>query len=136
LTNVEELAFNARRQVERLELRSRELAERLKEAEAAESLAQKQAFVAYVTRLAEEGIGKATRRVEISDELRALAVELTALSYLIREGNTVARAINAPKIPDPTSTINGNGAISIFQDSRMEIQVSARVKELRDAAAA
>lgn len=113
----------------------RGLRKQLENAREAERLAEKDAFVAYVDRLAKAGVKKAQCRVELFEEFHALGVELGALTVLIREANSVGREIGAPKIIDPVSTTEGK-VPPFFRDRPTEQRIAVRAKELRTRAAA
>jgi DNA repair exonuclease SbcCD ATPase subunit len=131
--DVEKRAYQARREVERLELRARGLAEDLKQAEAAETLARKQQIIAHARRENERLAGIRRRRVELAAEDRELARDNEAISLLVREANAVAQEIGAPKIALPPIE---PAVIQRFELPADQRAVAERLKALREAAAA
>jgi hypothetical protein len=131
--DVEDRGYQARRQVERLELRARGLADDLKQAEAAESLARKQQIIAHARREAERLAGIRRRRVELFAEDTELARDDEAIDIIVREANVLAREIGEPKIAMP---ITDGPVIQRFHQPADERAVQERLKQLRIAAAA
>lgn len=131
--DVEERAFDARRRVERAELRTADLSERLKAVEAAELLEQKRRGTAYARRDAERFPALRRRRIEIAAEDAELASQERVILSHVREKNVDARELGEPKI---VVSIPDGEVIARFQQPADERAEAELLKQKREEAAA
>jgi hypothetical protein len=124
----------AARELEAIQRGVERLTEQLAQARESEALERKRAFVEYVRKLAADAVKKVERRLAISEELRAITTELSAIEILVREANTPALELGLEKIPYPTAGLNGG--IRLTRTAEDELAVGKRAKELRTAVAA
>lgn len=94
-----------RREAEAGNRRIAALRETLNKTREQEALDRKRAFVENVAKLAATGREKALRRAALSEELRQLTVEISAICGVVREANEVGRGIGLARIGDPTAGI-------------------------------
>jgi hypothetical protein len=108
------------------------LREQLGEAEKAERIEGLRARVAHIRRESARGMEIAKKMETIAGEYRALVRELEAISVLIRDSFELTRELGEEKVPSPVV----KNALTLFQDPAEQTAIGARVRELREAAAA